>query len=131
MAVLVAQQTRPAGTYTSPEVQAPARGIDEATKFRITVDLSNANLNDPTLTIDMFIDGWIDGPEWIVCAAATGWQGGQTGRDGTPRPPTLGWVASDNRLLTKARVRWAQNQTARSGVSATLDKVDVLRTRAR
>lgn len=130
MVVLVNQQNRPAGTYTSPEVTAPARGVDEATKFRITVDLATADLNDPTLFIDLFLDGWIAGPDWIACASTTGWQGGSAGRDGTIRPPSLGWAASDNRLLTKARARWTQNKTATSGLSATLDRLDVPKARA-
>jgi hypothetical protein len=119
------RQSRAAGTYTTSEVAAPSRGQNEATNYVVTFDLPNGDLNDTTLTVDGALEGSIDGTTWRVFAAFTGWQGGTLGRDGTVRVPSLGWMASDNRALTKVRVRWTQNKTASLGCTLDTEAFDV------
>ena len=122
---LINQQNRPAGEYVTNEVAAPARGQNQATLFRAVLDLAPADLADPALTIDTTLEGSVDGATWATFARIEGWQGGTVGRDGTLRPPTLSWMASDNRVLTRLRLRWAQSKGARVGASLDFQAVDV------
>jgi hypothetical protein len=126
MPTLAPQQNRPAGAYTSSEVAAPARGQNQATEFRITLQPVAADLADTGLTIDTTLEGSVDGgANWTQFAAIAGWQGGMVGRDGNIRPPTLSWMATDNRTLTRVRVRWTQNKSARLSVDMEFLAVDI------
>jgi len=125
--VLAPQQNRPAGEHESSEVAAPARGNDEATDFIITLNPVTADLNDASLIVDTTLEGSIDGTNWVVFAKIEGWQGGSLGHDGQVRPPNLSWSATDNRTLTKVRVRWTQNKSARIGVSMDFAEITVNR----
>jgi hypothetical protein len=127
---LINQQNRPAGEYVTSEVAAPARGQGQATLFRAVLDLAAADLADPTLTIDTTLEGSTDGTTWALFARIEGWQGGVVGRDGQLTPPRLSWMASDNRVLTRLRLRWAQSKTARVGASLDFEAVDVARSAA-
>lgn len=121
------RQSRPAGSYLTNEVAAPARGTNEATMYRTIFDLAPADLNDPTLIMSMTLEGSIDGTTWRLFAQAEGWQGGTIGRDGNVTPPRLSWMASDNRVLTRVRVRWTQNKTASIGCTLNTELVDTSR----
>ena len=112
---------RAAGTFATPEVDVPARVLGEATKFIITIDLANAALNDTLLVVDTTLEGSVDGTNWMLLAKIEGWQGGVVGRNGLVNPPRLSWLASNNRLLTKARASWTQSRAARSGMSVDME----------
>jgi hypothetical protein len=95
----------------------------------VTLDPNNAALSDTTLTIDLTLEGSTDGTNWTQFAKIEGWQGGTIGRDGTLRPPSLSWMSSDNRVLTRVRARWTQNRTARMGANLEVEARDVSATR--
>jgi hypothetical protein len=63
------------------------------------------------------VDGETGDGTFRPLVQGTGWTGGMIGRDGQPVPPRVAWMASDNRLLTRVRVRWTQNKTASIGVT--------------
>jgi hypothetical protein len=125
MPVIAPQQNRPAGTYTSSEVAAPARGQSQATNFIASLDLAAADLADSALVIDLTLEGSINNVNWTLYAQGTGWNGGMIDRAGNPIPPRVSWMASDNRVLSRMRLRWTQNKTARIGASLDFEAVDV------
>jgi hypothetical protein len=127
MVVLAPQQNRTAGEHLSNAVVAPPRAPNFATHFRATIALDPAALADPTLVIDLAVEGTIDGVNWITVINGQGWVGGRTGKDGAPVPPRVGWMAPDNRILTHCRVRWTQNKATMSGASISFSEIDVTR----
>jgi hypothetical protein len=129
MATLAPQQNRQPGEHLSNEVAAPARGNNQATEFRAVLDMDAADLADPELFIIMTMEGSINGTDDWRIVGQRDWQGGTyIGRDGqvhTQGVPEQGWVSSDNRVLTKMRIRWTQNKSARIGASMTFEAVNI------
>lgn len=110
-------QNRPAGEHATGIVAAPARGQGEATEYVAFLELGAADLADPALTVDLAVEGETGDGVFRTLVSGAGWTGGTVGRDGAPRPPRVAWVASDNRLLTRVRVRWTQSRTLRAAVT--------------
>lgn len=128
MPVLAPNQPRPEGTYISSEVAAPARGQDKATKFIVSFDLDPVDLADPTLVLQYVVEGSIDGDNWMLLVG-TDWTGGQLDRLGNPTIPRASWASSDNRVLTRVRVRWGQPRSLTARVNMDFAELDVAQAR--
>lgn len=123
MPVLANQQNRETGEYVTSEVATPARGQNKATKFIVRFTMPAEEVADPTLFLEYRVQLSIDGSAWLEFGGD--WTGGQINRDGSPKYPSAGWASFDNRVLTRAKVRWTQNKAARLGVSLDFEEVTV------
>lgn len=126
MPVLEPPSNLQAGEHVSSDTPAPSRGQNEATEYVVTIDLEAADLADPTFMVSgISLEGNISGNTWVPYATTGTWNGGSVGRDGTIRKPYVSWMASDNRVLTRVRVRWTQSRAARVGVTMDANRVDI------
>jgi hypothetical protein len=122
---ILTRQMRGAGEFVTQSVEVPARLNDEANKFTLSLDMPAADLADPDLVIDLALEGSTDGGNtWRTVAESKGWTGGLVDRLGNPVPPRLGWSASDNRLLTHARLRWNLSRACRIGATLDATRID-------
>ena len=110
------------GSYTSPVVSVPARSSEDTTslysqKLSVALGLDAADLADPSLVIDLWIEV-TDDPSgvtgWRRAATCGSWRGGRLARDGSPRKPSVrvSQAIWGRQPIAIARVGWSQSRAA-------------------
>lgn len=108
--------TNPALAVSRPATRTPERYFDVrgrayeriyGVEWDASLALDAADLADPSLVIDMRIEGTTDGVAWHTLIEATGWHGGEINpRTGELVPPFAAYASSgDASLQTRLRYR--------------------------
>ena len=115
--IAIAKQTRNPATITSNSFAVPKAGPNG---FSAVVLLNANDLADPGLTVRVAVEASYDGQglNWAPLAGAL-WSGGQVGRDGQFRPPSLTYSTSGPRpLFLRGSLDW--NQRVSLGLDVSL-----------
>lgn len=116
MAVVLTQQVRTAGTYTTPFANVPASASNH--HFTLTLILSNADRDDPTLSGTLAVEGQYAGVTRTIVSSP--WVGGSKDRAGNPVMPSVE-LNTTNALPDQARAVLSVNKTVSIGLDLSVD----------